>query len=146
MFGPLQITQVKKVLSCIWKHLMQYVEYTDLYSAYFKFLSSDWLATTSTWRIWNTFAASWIATTGDLKYFFLRATKGQRQFKGRCLRTKWSSLSYVFVCILGLTKGQTRMVCGPDLARGPPFEKACATSYLTLKIDLLTCNVRSLKH
>ena len=26
--------------------------------------------------------------------------------------------------ILELTKGQASMVCGPDLAHGPPFEKA----------------------
>ena len=25
-------------------------------------------------------------------------------------------------------KGQMSMVCGPDLAHGPPFEKACPTS------------------
>ena len=58
-------------------------------------------------------------------YFALkRATKGRRQFKDRCLRAKRSPLSYVFLCISELTKGQTNMVCGPDLAHGPPFEKA----------------------
>ena len=66
-----------------------------------------------------------ICNPGVLNYFFLRATKDQRQFKDRCLRAKWSPLSYVFLCILELTKGQTSMVCGPDLAHGPPFEKAC---------------------
>ena len=60
-------------------------------------------------------------------FFFLRATKGRRQFKVRCLRAKWSSMSYVFLCILELTKSQTSVVCRPDLAHGPPFEKACPT-------------------
>ena len=62
---------------------------------------------------------------GVLNYFFLRATKDQRKFKDRCLRAKWSPLSYVFLCTLELTNGQTHMVCGPDLAQGPPFEAAC---------------------
>ena len=61
---------------------------------------------------------------GVLNYFFLRATKGRRQFKDRCLRAKWSPLSCVFLCIMTLTKGQTSMVWGPDLAHGPPVEKA----------------------
>ena len=30
-------------------------------------------------------------------------------------------------CILELTRGKTSMVCGPDLAHGPPFEKACSS-------------------
>ena len=45
--------------------------------------------------------------SGVLNYFFFRATKGQNQSKDRCLRAKWSPLSYVFLCILELTKGQT---------------------------------------
>ena len=61
---------------------------------------------------------------GVLNYFSLRATKGRSQFKDRCLRAKLSPLSYVFLCILELTKGQAGMVRGPDLAHGPPFE-AC---------------------
>ena len=75
--------------------------------------------------------------SGVLNYFFLRATKDRRQFKDSCLRAKWSPLSYVFLCILGLTKGQTSMVCGPDLAHGPPFEKAWHRCQTT--ISLLPC-------
>ena len=66
--------------------------------------------------------------TGVLNYFFLWATQCRRQFKDRCLRAKWSPLSYVFLCILELTKGQTSVVCWPDLAHGPPFEKAWPNS------------------
>ena len=40
------------------------------------------------------------------------------------MKTVDRSLFYVFLCILELTKGQTSMVCGPDLAHRPPFEKA----------------------
>ena len=58
-----------------------------------------------------------------LNYFFLRATKGRRQFKDRCLRAKWSSLPYAFLCILELTKGQTSMVCRPDLRRHKLFKQ-----------------------
>ena len=76
---------------------------------------------------------------GVLNYFFLRATKGRRQFKDRYLRVKWSPLSYVFLCILELTKGQTSMVCKPDLAQGPPFEKACPKP--TIQIQKCLCMV-----
>ena len=39
-------------------------------------------------------------------FFFSLAIKGQRQLKDRCLRAKWTSLPFVFLCILKFMKGQ----------------------------------------
>ena len=69
-------------------------------------------------------------TTGVLNYFCWWAIKDQRQLKDRCLRAKWTPFPYVLLCCLKLTKSQTRMDGGPDLAHGPPFEKACNTTWL----------------
>ena len=69
-------------------------------------------------------------TTGVLNYFCWWAIKGQRQLKDRCLRAKWTPFPYVLLCCLKLTKIQTRMDGGPDLAHRPPFEKACNTTWL----------------
>ena len=63
-------------------------------------------------------------SSGVLTHFCWRAIMGHRQFKERYLRAKWTPLLYVLLCILKLTKGHTRFVRGPDLAHGPPFEKA----------------------
>ena len=57
--------------------------------------------------------------TGVLKWW---AMKDQRQLKDTCLRTKWTSLPYVFLCISRLTKGKPRTVGGSDLANGPPVK------------------------
>ena len=49
---------------------------------------------------------------GVLNYFLRHAIKSQRQFKDTCLRAKWTPLPYAFLCLVKLSKGQTRMVLG----------------------------------
>ena len=63
------------------------------------------------------------------------------------LRAKWTPFPYVHLCYLKLTKGQTRMVGRPDLAHGPPSEKAWSKMcYLWCTSQLkLTPNIQLLK-
>ena len=70
-----------------------------------------------------------------LSTIFLWAIEDLRPFKDRCLRARSSPLPYVFLCILKLIMGQTRIVWGQDLVNRPPFEKACSRAYGKIRLE-----------
>ena len=73
---------------------------------------------------------------------FLAGHQGPKNIKDRCLRTKWTPLPSVFLCILKLTNGKTRMVSRQDLAHRLPIEnswtKHCACMHTVFHTPYFT--------